>query len=155
MLTEEVITNILLQEIHIGLEVRINRTDISPVRIQLICINLLYVLVTNKNVIYKIASAFCSTCLQQLNQLTTSYNIYTDGCCICLCHDWLLLKADYTIIICKLYNTETVDIILARLDILTYNCDICTCCDMLFQYLIVIQLVHCITTGNNYIWLMR
>ena len=73
MLTEEVITNILLQEIHIGLEVRINRTDISPVRIQLICINLLYVLVTNKNVIYKIASAFCSTCLQQLNQLTTSY----------------------------------------------------------------------------------
>ena len=38
--------------------------------------------------------------------------------------------------------------------LLTYNRDICLLCDMVFQHLIVVQLVYTVAGSNDHVWLM-
>ena len=153
ILLEEVISHIRFQEVHICAVVILHRCDISPVILDLISVDSLQILVTDQNISYEIITVFLSTLLDHLDQQSASYHIDTTGNGVGLGLQRLFLELFDTALLVHADRTETL-YIRTSLHVTADHRDIGFLLDMVFQYLIVIQLVYTVAGSDHYIRLM-
>ena len=153
ILFEEVISHICFQEIHVGTVIIVYRCDISPVILDLISVDSLQILVADQNISYKIVAIFLSTLLDHLNEQSPTYHINTAGDGIGLGLQRLFLKFFNTAFLIHADRTETLYIGTGFHITADYS-DICLFLNVIFQHLIIIQLIYTVTGSNDHIRFM-
>ena len=153
ILFEEIISDICLQEIHIGAVVIFYRSDVSPIILDLISIDSLQILVTDQNVSYEIISVFFRTFLDHLDQKSASNHIDAAGNGVGLGLKRFLFELFDPALFIHTDRTKAL-YIGAGFHITTYYRDIRLLLNMIFQYFVVIQFVYTVTGSNHYIRFM-
>ena len=72
---EEIISHFRLQEIHIHVEIVIDRSDVAPVGIHLVAVNPLDIFVSDQDVLNDVVASFLLASLKELNQGPSSNDI--------------------------------------------------------------------------------
>ena len=98
-------------------------------------------------------SLFLRAVLDKINQLSSPNYVNSRGHCLGMSHHGLLFKFFYSAGFIHTDCTES-GRILARFQFLAHYGNICLFRNMIFKYLIIIQLVHRIAGSNDYIRLM-
>ena len=79
ILSEEVLSYLGLEEIHVGSVVVLNRCDVVPVILDLVSVDALHILVSYQDVPYEVVSLFLFSSLDKLDELSPSDYVDTAG----------------------------------------------------------------------------
>ena len=79
MLLEEKPTDLWFEEIHVVLVIRLNCGYIPPVSIQSIPEYLAHAYISDQNILYKVMTVLSCTALENLNKMSSTDDVNTDG----------------------------------------------------------------------------
>lgn len=153
-LLEEELADVTVQEIHVGLIVRLDGRDVCPVGVDLITIDALYVLIAYQDITDEIGTILIVCLLEELDQLTTTDDVDTAGDGVRVGRDRFLLEVDDPAVLVHLYAAEAGSI-RVRLHGLHHYGDICLLVDVMLEHLCVVELVDAVAGSDDDIWLMR
>ena len=153
MLTEEEVADILIQEVHVCLVVGFYAGDVGPVALHLVGIDALQALVADKDIPYEIIAVFCCAALDELDQQTSADHIDTAGIHVGLSHHRLLVELGDASVLVQLHHAEAGHI-LAGCSVSADDRDVGLLLDVIFQDLVVVQLVNAVARRDDNIGLM-
>ena len=152
ILPEEEFPDFRLQEVHVGPVIGFHGGDIAPVGVHLIAVDPLEILITDQDVFDKIVAVLLGASLDELNELPPADHVDPRGDQIGAVDHGLLLELLDPEILVHLQHAETGGIILPALG--ADHGHIRPLGDVVFQHLVVIQLVNAVPGGNDHIGLM-
>ncbi len=152
-LPEEIFSDLRSQEIHIRLIIRVYPGNIIPIAAQLISVDLFQILITDQDIRHKIIMLFLCAVLHQINQKPSAHHVDACGNGLRAGHHRLLFKFLDPVRFVHPHGAETGRVV-AVLQILHHHRNVRLLRNMVFQYLIVIQLIHRIAGSDDHIRLM-
>ena len=140
---EEIISNLRLQEIHIGGKIIFYGSDIAPVFLNFIAIDPFLILIADQDILDEVVSVLHRAALDHLDQQSSADHVDPAGDRVGLCDDGLFLKFLDPAVLIHLDGAVAFQIGSGR-HFLADNGNIRFLLNMVFQNLIIIHLIYAV-----------